>query len=139
MMLLVSTAFSMYGESSSEYYEATESFFSNPKNYSVEYYSTTFGIPKYCSLGQFTFAVGNNTYSFKSENGEGETYTFTPRIKNITVMANGDEYTVPMYTCSDGRGIRAIKFADGHYIVMEYIGNNSIGFYIPVNTIELRK
>jgi len=124
------------------FYEETKSFFNASKSYSVESHVIQMLGPSgvtLCKEGESTFSVGNNSYSYKHKDGSGSTIKFTPSIKNVTVLTSRDDVTMPMYICSNGNGIRAIKYSDGHYSVLIYVENYSSGKYIHSETFNLRK
>lgn len=111
---------------STDFYEFTQGFFSQPKSYSMES-SVLFtlgmdGLTQY-NIGEASFTVTSKGYSYKYKDGSGSSIQIIPQLKNITVLTSRGDVRMQMYLLEDGNAVRAIKYKDGHcivYICAEY-------------------
>ena len=128
---------------STDFYEFTKGFFSQPKSYSV----TNYVLPMLGNNGvtlfdkdEASFTVTSKGYSYKFKDGSGASKRITYPLKNVTVLTSDGDITMQMYVLEDDdTAVRAVKLKDGHCMVFVYVYNISSGKYILNHWFTLRK
>ncbi len=121
--------------------EVTNSFFSQPKTYSVESFAISMlgpkGLKSY-NQGEATFNVTGDGFFYKLADGSGSAYQIRSSIKNVTVLTSKGDVIMPMYLINGDQAVRVIKYTDGHCAVHMYILNNPTKKYIHNCWFQLR-
>lgn len=127
---------------STDYSEYTRNFFSQPKSYSIESHGLVMLVPEGLTMykaGESSFTVTSNGFSYHFKDGSGSTRQITSSLKNVTVLTSRGDVTMQMYVLDNGQAVRAVKFPDGHCVVLTYTLNNSSGKYVHIEWFTLRK
>lgn len=127
--------------STSEFREVTETFFKTPKTYSVSNFCIIMlGMDGYTRYeeGESTFTVKKNECLYILGDDSEESISFSPALKNVTVLTGHGDVEMQMFITNDGGAIRAIQFEDGKYIVHYYVRNINTGKYVSNHFFTLR-